>query len=118
MTLKTLEVGKYCSFYFCGWRYGVVIAIPVKGYHKGEARVEVPIDLPGKDPVTGQPIIKQRPRYWVSINDVNEIGDTVYHGPLLAEVVEERAEAKKAEQAATDKKRARMSAKLFRRGAA
>lgn len=92
-------VGQECQFYYCGWRYGRVLALPIKGKHKGKARVETAVDLRGQD---GK--IKPRAKMWVSVHDVNEVGDTVYHGPKLREIVEERAEAKEAEQKKADKK--------------
>jgi len=82
--------GSKCSFYLDGWRFGIIIKIPSKGLQKGMVRVEVPFTT--------------RPRYWVAEHDVNEVGDTTYHGPKALEAFQEKQEKKAAEQALVDKK--------------
>jgi hypothetical protein len=80
-----------------GWRFGIIIKIPSKGLQKGMVRVEVPFTT--------------RPRYWVQAHDVNEVGDTTYHGPKSWEVAEERKERKAAEQDKANKKARRLRPK-------
>ena len=44
-------------------------------------------------------------RYWVNAHNLNEPGDTTYHGPKLNEVVAERKEEKAKDEAAAEKLR-------------
>jgi hypothetical protein len=46
-------------------------------------------------------------RYWVNAYNLNEPGDTVYHGPRLTEMVKERKEEKEEQQAKADKRHRR-----------
>lgn len=63
--LNPLAVGQAVSYYLCGWRYGVVKHICDRGKRKGMIQIE--------NPVSGL--------VWVPVLDVNEAGDTTYHGP-------------------------------------
>jgi hypothetical protein len=83
-----VTVGLVVSYHREGWRVGTIKQLdPGKGLRKGMVQIT--------HPVTGD--------LWVPVYDVNELGDTTYHGPKLAEVVEARAEQKQAEQARVDK---------------
>ena len=93
-----LSIGSVCSYYWQGWRVGTIIAIPIKGQHKGDVRIEQPpllCNMPDRLPV----------RVWVPEYDVNELGDTFYHGPKLEQMVREREEAKATQQYKADKMR-------------
>ena len=105
------KCGSFCQFFMFGLRYGVICEVPSKGTHQGHVRVEIAADLRGMD---GK--LKPRVKVWAPDYDVNEVGDTVYHGPKLEQAAKERKAAKLAEQEAADAKRDRMSAKMFRRG--
>lgn len=93
-------VGQPCQCHLCGWRWGIIREVPTTGGHAGDVRVDIP--------VLGL--------VWVPAFDVNEVGDTCYHGPKLEQMVRERAEAKREEQEAAERKRQKLSARLFRRG--
>ena len=80
------SVGVWCTFYYegghgdgywCGgWRPGKILAIPIKGQHKGWMQVELVAAY------------KANPsRAWVHSNNVNRLGDIHYHGPKAAEIV-------------------------------
>lgn len=101
------KVGSACQFHLDGWRYGLIVAVPIKGQRLGMVRVEIPVDLPTKDITTGKWTTKPRPKYWVDAENINEVGDTIYHGRKLARILEERAEKKAAEQAKADKLKAK-----------
>jgi hypothetical protein len=113
----TPKVGEPCSFYHetgrgdsrvvHGWRYGILREVPIKGQHKGWARIEVPVHQWGRDEITGKYVSKPNIKVWVHISNVNAPGDTVYHGPTLKEVVAERKEEKAAQQAKADKQKAK-----------
>lgn len=111
-----LAVGSPCQFYHSGghgerrwvvgWRFGLIRYIPIKGQKKGQVQIEVPVPVFGPDE-RGKQVRKPNLRVWVSELDVNEVGDTQYHGPKAAAIVEmyeERQEQKKKEQAKVDKK--------------
>lgn len=100
--------GAWCSFYYegghgekywsGGWHHGVIREVPIKGRHKGWMRIELLTDhyTAEEDPKTGlrtrRTIPHERP--WVFGANVNELGDTTYHGLKLLEIVAERAEKK------------------------
>lgn len=100
-----VAIGQPCSFYHegghgqnywaRGWRYGVVRAVPIKGQRKGWARIEVPVRLYEWDGKRWQ--LRAFERAWVRADNINAPGDTTYHGPVLQEVVAERAEKKAAD---------------------
>ena len=112
----TLEVGKPCSFYHegghgdrrwvVGWRYGIICAVPQKGLRLGMVRIELPVALWSRNDVTGEYTRQPNERIWVEAQNVNEVGDTIFHGKSAVEQYEEKLEQKKKEQAAVDKKRA------------
>jgi hypothetical protein len=68
-------------------------------------RIEIPVDLYAKDLVSGRWMPKPHVKVWVPAYDVNEAGETIYRGPDLRKLVEERAEAKRREEARADKER-------------
>jgi hypothetical protein len=87
--------------------------MPTRGEKKNYARVEVPVDLPGWDDgkaTETRPkrkpgwIIKPRLRTWVHRANINEVGDYMYHGLKLEEIVKARAEEKAADLAKTAKR--------------
>jgi len=83
-----MQVGERVSYYKDGWRTGVVKQLdPERGLRKGMMQIT--------HSMTGDS--------WVSVHDVNVLGDTVYHGPKTLDVFEERTEQKRAEQAKADK---------------
>lgn len=117
MSAWTPEVGKPCSFYHegggngekhwvVGWRYGIIRHVPARGQHYGWVRIEIPVDAWAFDYKTRRWSLKPRVLVWVHSSCVNEVGDTIYHGPRTVEVLAERKEAKRREQEKADKKRA------------
>lgn len=105
--------GVWCSFYYegghgerywsGGWHCGVIREIPIKGQHKNWMRIELMVDhyAVEEDVKTGERVRRLIPheKPWVFGANVNPLGDNVYHGPRLHEVVAERQEAKEQEQA-------------------
>src|SRR4051812_46611274 len=107
-----MKVGDGCSFYHegghgerrwvIGWRYGVIVQIPKKGKRKGFVEVEIPVQRwrEVKDAAARRSAFKPwKEKVWLHDYDVNEPGDTVYHGRKLREVVAERKEVKAVQQA-------------------
>ena len=102
-------VGQPCSFYHeggkadkrwvIGWRYGIVVKI-----ERARIRVEIPVQRWEYDPIKRKYNALANERVWVPATDVNEAGDTIYHGPKAVEVYRERQEEKAEEQAKTDRK--------------
>jgi DNA integrity scanning protein DisA with diadenylate cyclase activity len=83
-----VTVGLVVSYHREGWRVGTIKQLdPGKGLRKGMVQIT--------HPVTGD--------LWVPVYDVNELGDTTYHGPKALDVFEERTELKKEQQAKADK---------------
>jgi hypothetical protein len=111
---EKLAVGCGCTFWHeggrgqqrwvIGWRFGYIKEIPSKGAHFGFIRVEIPVNLWTRDNTTGKYAPAARERVWVPVIDVNEPGDTKYHGERTVEMFKERKQAKAAEQAKADKK--------------
>ena len=68
-------------------------------------RIEIMVDHYAVEEVNGERVRRLTPheRPWVFGANVNELGDTTYHGPRLAEVVAERTEQKAKDEAAADK---------------
>jgi hypothetical protein len=96
----TLTLGQRYHCHIDGWRIVTLISLHTSGPHKGEARVELlrsPWAKPDAVP----------PRVWVMPYDLNEVGDTTYHGPKLMQLVQEREDAKAQEQAKVDKMKAK-----------
>jgi hypothetical protein len=103
--------GAWCSFYYegghgekywsGGWHHGVIREIPIKGRHKNWIRVELMTDhyAAEDDPKTGLRVRRMaaHEKPWVFGANVNELGDTAYHGLTLLEAVAERKEEKKCE---------------------
>lgn len=103
--------GAWCSFYYeggfgerywsGGWHHGVIREVPIKGRHKNWMRVELMTDhyAAEEDPKTGQRIRRSaaHEKPWVFSANINELGDTTYHGLKLVEAVAERREEKKLE---------------------
>lgn len=100
---------------------GWIRALPIKGGRKGWAQIETMAASWGWSDGRGHnrngtplPVafLKQRrgyfrregDRYWVSAYNLNEPGDTAYHGPKLTELVAERQEAKDTQQAKAARK--------------
>jgi hypothetical protein len=119
-----LKVGAPSSFYHeggsgekhwvNGWRYGIVLYIPIKGKYKGWAQLEIPVKLwtwdDGKPtearPKKRSPGWARKPsiKAWCHIAAINEPGDFVYHGPKLDEIVRERKAEKKKDQKKADRR--------------
>lgn len=107
----SLRPGVWCSFYYegghgerywsGGWHCGIVREIPIKGTHKNWVRVELMSDHYAVEEVNGIRVRRIIPheKPWVFGANINELGDTTYHGPRLHEVVAERQEAKELDQA-------------------
>ena len=72
-------------------------------------RIEIMVDHYAieEDPKTGERVRRIMPheRPWVFGGNVNELGDTIYHGPKLAEVVADRQEAKARDAIKAERKR-------------
>jgi hypothetical protein len=109
------EIGKGCSFYhegghgearwIIGWRFGIVRAIPSKGYKLGMVQIELPVPLWTRDIQTGTYTPRPFEKVWVESRLVNAPGDFVYHGLTADEILQERRDKKAAEQAKADKKK-------------
>ena len=114
-------VGQWVTFYYegghgdrywsGGWHVGVIREIPIKGTHKNWMRLELPSDHYAVDV---NPRNQHRTRrllphekVWAFGANVNELGDFVYHGPKLHEVVAERQEAKAEDVAKAAKRQPR-----------
>jgi hypothetical protein len=83
-----MQVGEQVSYYKDGWRTGTVKQLdPERGLRKGMLQIT--------HALTGD--------VWIIAHDVNDYGDTVYHGPKTLEVFEERQEQKRTEQAKADR---------------
>lgn len=118
----SLRPGVWCSFYYegghgerywsGGWHCGIVRDIPIKGQHKNWVRVELMSDHYAVEEVNGERVRRIIPheKPWVFSANINELGDTTYHGPKLDEMVAERAEAKAADVAKAAKKARRIKA--------
>ena len=103
-------VGRACTFYYeggagerywsGGWRYGIIREVPIKGTHKNWTRVEIPLD---RYTVEERPnglrvrVLMLREKPWVFGANVNDVGDFIYHGPKLDEIVQARVEEKAAD---------------------
>ena len=112
-------MGQWCSFYYegghgerywaGGWHCGIIREIPIKGQHKNWMRIEIMVDhySAEEDPKTHERIRRMvgHDKPWVFGANVNELGDTIYHGPKLNEVVAERKEEKAKDEAAAEKLR-------------
>ena len=112
----SLRPGVWCSFY-CegghgerywsgGWHCGIVREVPIKGCHKNWVRIELMVDHYAVEETNGERVRRIMPheKPWVFGANVNELGDTTYHGPRLEEIVAERA-AEKEQQVADAAKR-------------
>jgi len=112
------EVGKPCEYYCLGFRYGVVVRMPIKGQRKGMAQIENPTPRWARayDAKTGKAYYEPRPktREWVDVSDVWEPGTpppsrfNIWN--LAANVIDAaktRAEAKAEQQEKADKVRER-----------
>jgi len=101
------EGGHGASYWAVGWRYGIIRAIPSKGRFKGYIQIEIPVDLYGwndgklKDKPRGW-YLRERQRAWVHRFNVNAVGDSVYHGPSVREMVAERRETKAKQEKADE----------------
>ena len=121
----TPKVGQACEYFLEGYRYGIVVAVPIKGQHKGMIRVENPTPRWMRDDNTGLYIPKPKTREWVDAECVWEAGTDAPRsvcpyliGNVQRTIVEkgrERAAAKAAEQERADKKRKTLAAEVFRR---
>ena len=111
-----LEGGHGQNYWAGGWHLGTIRALPIKGQKKGFAQVELACTawgwsdgrghnrngtpLPAAQLKTPRGYYRRdSERYWVNAHNLNEPGDTTYHGPRLNEVVAERQEEKAAQQA-------------------
>ena len=111
-----LEGGHGQNYWAGGWHLGTIRALPTKGQKKGFAQVELACTVWGWSDGRGHnrngtPLSvaqakaprgsyrREGERYWVNAFNLNEPGDTTYHGPRLNEVVAERQEAKEVDQA-------------------
>ena len=117
-----LEGGHGERYWSGGWHHGIIKALPIKGVHKHWAQIELTAPAWGWSDGkgynrNGTPLVGNRPRgyymrdnerVWVSVFNLNEPGDTSYHGPRLDEVVQERKE-EKAKDMASAKRAARVS---------
>ncbi len=115
-------VGSWCSFYYegghgerywsGGWHCGIIREIPIKGQHKNWMRIEIMVDHYAVEETKGVRVRRIVPheKPWVFGANVNELGDTTYHGPRLKEVVQARADEKAEQQGRANESRLRKRA--------
>lgn len=90
-----------------GWRYGIVRELPSRGRRYGMVRIEIPVPTFTTDPVTRKMSRAPNEKVWVAEENVNAVGDVIYHGKSDIEKLEERQELKREQQAKADKVKAK-----------